>query len=54
MELTFESSWIGFNFRTHRRYDICAERYLPPQIVVKVGQYVWSTNKGFRKLTDEA
>lgn len=53
MELTFDSGWIGFNFRTHRRYDISENRYLPPQIVIKVGQYVWSTNKGFRKLSAE-
>lgn len=53
MELSFLSDWVGFNVRTHRRYDISLEQYLPPQIVVRIGEYVWSTGKGFRKLTGE-
>jgi hypothetical protein len=50
MEFTFRSRWVELNVRTRRMYSPIHEMFLPPQIAARLGDWLWSTSKGFRKL----
>ena len=50
MELTLRTSYVELCVRSKPTYCVTLETFLPPQIAIRVGKYVWSTGKGFRKL----
>ena len=50
MEFTFRSRWFEFNVRTKRTYSPAHDKFLPPQLAARLGEWLWSTGKGLRKL----
>ena len=50
MEFTFRSKWFDMCVRTKRMYVVSAHNFCGPMLALRVGDRVWSTGKGFRKL----
>jgi hypothetical protein len=50
MEFTFRSRWVEVNVRTKRMYSPAHDKFFPAQLAARLGDWLWSTGKGFRKL----
>ena len=50
MELTLRTALVELSVRSKPTYSVPYEKFLSPQIAIRVGKYAWSTGKGFRKL----
>ncbi len=51
MEFTFRSCNVEVCIRLGRVYSLLHEKYIGSAINVRIGNTVWSTGKGLRKLS---
>lgn len=49
--LTFRCETYGLCVRTRREYDIARDTWLGPMMVLRLGDFAWSTKRGFFRVS---